>query len=177
MVGQLFSSIEKSLLGLNPVNPSFWVMGYTSKGSGQVANFRFSLMSYREAVEKSLEELLAMDKTEFTPIQLAAWEKVRASFEKTLSPTEKHEMGKTLQAQGKRMISTNISFVELTGEFYFEGIITDKKVLVPGEYKPSPQSKPETIARQKIERQLTLAKYRKLNLTIEEIAQCVKFQG
>lgn len=177
MVGQIYAQIENAFRTLNPVNPSFWVMGYKDSNGGE-SNFRFALMGYLEAVRQSLAELRQMDVSNFSELQRQAYDEIEASLCLTLDPRpgECHQRHETLEAAGKRFISANISYIPASDKFYFEGLVTKKQVIVPATY-PEKKSRPLTIEKNKIRRQLTVGKYRTLLLSPEEIGEMVKYDG
>jgi len=133
-------------------------------------------MGYLEAVRQSLAELRQMDVSNLSELQMQAFQEVGESLEKTLSPTENHQRHETLEAAGKRFISTNIAYIEASDKFYFEGIVTEKEIIVPATY-PEKKSRPLTVAKNKIRRQLTVGRYRTLLLSPEEIGEMVKYDG
>lgn len=178
MIGQLYQQIENSLrTNLNPVNPSFWVMRYKDSNGGE-SNFKFSLMGYMDAVRQSLAELRQIDTSNFSGLQMQAYNEIADSLALTLDPRpgECHQRHETLEAAGKRFLSANIAYIEASDKFYFEGIVTEKQVIIPATY-PDKKSRQLTVEKNKIRRQLTVGKYRTLLLSPEEIGEMVKYDG
>lgn len=172
-----FLSLEKHFIAALEVRPSFWVMGYNDSKGG-TSNFKFSLMGYLEAVRQSLSELRQMDISNFSELQLQAYNEIADSLALTLDPRpgENHQRHETLEKMGKRFISANVAFIEASGKYYFEGITTEKQVIVPAIY-PEVKSRPLTVEKNKIRRLLTVGKYRTLELTPEQMGEMVKYDG
>lgn len=127
---------------------------------GEISNYDLSFRApYKQALAKSLVNIL-----QYQPIdalEKQAQELIIESLNQSLTnpkedTTYKHLVPGVKEHQG-------------TGELYVFGMVINKTVLQPGVYKEV-ASKPLTLARQKLERDLPKSKYRQFKIDLKKVS-------
>lgn len=157
----------------------FASLTYLSKTDGSLARYTVNLgFSYHKAVEKSVTELeiLMAEMTDKTTLAYEAAVAVMESLKKTLAA---HAEGKQNDDYTKKdqyiPIGNGLNLNTTDNTIQLFGLLQSKVVLVEGERKEV-KSKPLTIEKNKIRKQLTVSKFREFALDTENVAG-VKVNG
>lgn len=146
---------------------------YLSKSAGELARHTIQLgFSYHELVKRSIEELalLMVDgETAWTPIQKQAAAELMASFNKTL---EAHARGEQNSDYTKRdqyfPLANGININSTDGTIQVFGLRVSKRVIREGTYK-TVNSRPLTLAKNEIRKQLSVGKFKEFALDVGNI--------
>lgn len=137
---------------------------YTSKSTGEVARYTLQIgASYKGLVEKSILEMDTRE-TEFRagPLGNEAFEAVRASLVESLAAmAEGREHVGFTKAGMYAQICPGLKMSLRDGSLEICGVQHSRVVITPGIYK-TVNSRPLTIAKDKIRGELPIAKYRTL---------------
>lgn len=157
----------------------FASLTYLSKTDGSLARYTVNLgFSYHKAVEKSVTELeiIMAEMTDKATLAYEAAVAVMESLKKTLAA---HAEGKQNDDYTKKdqyiPIGNGLNLNTTDNTIQLFGLLQSKVVLVEGERKEV-KSKPLTIEKNKIRRQLTVSKFREFALDAENVAG-VKVNG
>lgn len=142
----------------------FMSLTYTSKKHQETARYTLLVgQSYHNLVEKSIAELLVKLPT-LTGIDKEAGEAVLASLQKTMVA---HAAGQQNADYTKKdqysHVSNGVNINLTDNSIQLFGTVVNKVVLVPGVY-PVVNSRPLTIAKNKITKDLSIGKFREFAL-------------
>jgi hypothetical protein len=137
---------------------------YTSKESNETARHTLILgASYKECVRNSMEQLTAKLHT-LSGIDREAADALLVSFSKTLLAQDTGTEHPSYTKAGLyEAICPGLKVSRADGTFELCGLSHSKRVLVPGTY-PVVNSRPLTIAKDKLRRELPIGKFRTLSL-------------
>lgn len=141
---------------------------YTSKSSGERARYRIQVnVNYGACLERSKLELEILKPT-LSGIDLEACEALEASIRKSLEASAKGEQNEDFTKRGvyAKVEGTPLQVNLNDGTFELSGLVLSKTVEVPGFFK-TVNSKPLTIAKNKIEKTLAKGKWRTFALDKE----------
>lgn len=164
-------SIQKEIVdALREINWKGQFVGvtYRSKKTKELARYTLRIgESYKSILEKSLLELQTM-KTPENPLELEAFQAVKKSLEKSLAAMAEGKQSEDYTKRGmyQKIEGTPLQVSIEDGTFELSGMVVKKVVLEPGEYKEV-NSKPLTIAKNRIEKMLPKSKYRTFALDKE----------
>lgn len=137
---------------------------YTSKGTGEVARYTLQIgVSYKGLIEKSILEMDTRE-TEFRagPLGNEAFTAVRESLVESLAAmAEGREHAAFTKAGVYVQICPGLKMNLRDGSLEICGVQHARKVITPGVYK-TVNSRPLTIAKDRIRGELPIAKYRTL---------------
>ena len=178
MSKHLIAEITKAVTGIKACQ--FASLTYLSKKHGELARYTVNLgFSYHNLVEKSvteLEILIRENETVWTPLQKQAAAEVMASFKKTLSAHARGEQNEDYTKKGQYIpIGNGVNLNTTDNTIQLFGLVQSKKVLVEGIY-PTVNSRPLTLAKQAVTKQLSISKFREFALDLSQVAQ-VKVNG
>lgn len=174
----LVAEITKSIAEIQGCQ--FASLTYLTKAHGELARYTVNLgFSYHNLVKKSITELeilTAESEDVWTPLQKEAAAEVMASFKKTLEAHSRGEQNEDYTKKDQYIpISNGVSLNTTDNTIQLFGLIQSKRVLVEGFY-PRVNSRPLTIAKNEIKKQLSISKFREFALDLSQIAQ-VKVNG
>jgi len=172
------AQIAKAISSLK--NVQFASLTYLSKSANELARYTVNLgFSYHKAVEKSvteLEILMAENAGTWGELEKQAAEEVMASLKKTL---EAHAHGEQNDDYTKKdqyvHIGNGLNLNSNDNTLQLFGLVNSKVVITEGERK-AVKSKPLTIAKNKIRKQLSMSKFREFALDESQISG-VKING
>lgn len=167
--------ILKNLLNAGAGFASFT---YKSKGDGSIARYTLNLgFKYITLLEKSIQELQAkMDLNEFLGDELIAANEVLASLEKSL---EAHKNGTQSEDYTRKGLMTPLGngvSINHDDSIQVFGLVQSKKVIVEGTPKKEVKSKPMTILKNKIKKDLPISKFREFALD-KDTMQVMRVNG
>ena len=149
----------------------FASLTYLSKSAGELARYTVNLgFNYHNAVVKSVTELEIMMQT-MTPgtLEHEAATAVMASFQKTLAAHERGEQNEDYTKKGQYIAicnGLNVNTTDNTIQLF--GLVANKVTITPGVYRHV-NSRPLTIAKDKITKQLTVGKFREFALDESQV--------
>jgi hypothetical protein len=178
MKKNLIAQITKAVTGIKACQ--FASLVYLSKKHNELSRFTVNLgFSYHNLVEKSvteLELLIAENSATWTALQKEAAEAVMASLKKTLAAHAVGEQNADYTKKGQYIpIGNGVNLNTSDNTIQLFGLVNSKVVLVPGVY-PTVNSKPLTIEKNKITKQLSISKFREFALDLSQVA-AVKVNG
>lgn len=141
---------------------------YTSKSSGERARYRVQVnVNYGACLERSKLELEILKPT-LSGLDLEACEALEASIRKSLEANAKGEQSEDFTKRGiyAKIDGTPLQVNLNDGTFELSGLVLSKTIEVPGFFK-TVNSKPLTIAKNKIEKTLPKGKWRTFTLDKE----------
>lgn len=149
---------------------------YTSKSSGEKARFTFALgAKYINLLRESATELETRPEPE-GEIERQALTNVRASIAECLAAHEKGEQSANYTKRGQYLhIAPNLQLNLVDNTLEITGKVHSKVVLEPGVYKKV-NSRPLTIAQDRIKKELPSAKWRTLAIDAGNL-ETVKING
>jgi len=144
---------------------SFIGVDYTSKESGEVSRMVILIgASYKSVVERSLAQLEEVEVK--TVLEIQAKAELVASFKNTLTNMEKGLENDAYTKKGMYVsICKGIKVLEHDESFEVCGLVMSKKVLVEGTHKVV-NSRPLTIIKNNLKKDLPISKYRTLALDL-----------
>jgi len=159
------------LKNLLKAGPGFASFTYRSKGDGSTARYTLNLgFKYITLLERSIQELRAkMDLNEFSGDELLAAKEVMASLEKSL---EAHKNGTQSEDYTRKGLMTPIGngvSINHDNSIQVFGLVQSKKILIEGAPKKEVKSKPMTILKNRIKKDLPISKFREFALDKETI--------
>ena len=166
------SNAVEMLKTLLKAGPGFCSLTYKSKGDGSVARYTVNLgFSYLNLLEKSIQELQAkMDSDEFQGDELIAAKEVMASLQKSLEAQKNGTQSEDYTRKGLMTPIGNGVSLNHDNSIQIFGLIQNKKILVEGTPKKETKSKPMTILKNKIKKELSISKFREFALDKENIS-------
>ena len=169
---KLVQQITEALLNVRSCQ--FVAFTYLSKGAGELAKHVVHIgFNYHTAVEKSvteLEILIAENDATWTPLQKEAGSSIMASLKKTLEAHARGEQNADYTKKDQYIpIGNGVNINSTDNTIQVFGLAHHKTVLVPGFYK-TVNSRPLTLAKREIEKQLTVGKFREFALDPSQIA-------
>lgn len=177
-MNNIIVEITKKIAGIKDCK--FASLTYLSKSSGELARYTVALgFSYHNLVEKSvteLELLISENSDKWDELTKQAADDVMASFKKTLAA---HAEGKQNEDYTKinQYIpiggGANINTTDNTVQVF--GLLNSKVTITEGVFKPV-NSRPLTIAKDKIRKQLPISKFREFALDFSQVEK-VKMNG
>jgi hypothetical protein len=167
--------ILKNLLNAGAGFASFT---YKSKGDGSVARYTLNLgFKYISLLEKSIQELKTkMDLNEFSGDELLAANEVMASLEKSL---EAHRNGTQNEDYTRKGLMTPLGngvSINHDNSIQIFGLVQSKKIIQEGTPKKEVKSKPITILKNKIKKDLPISKFREFALD-KDAMQVMRING
>ena len=174
----LIAEITKAVTGIKACQ--FASLTYLSKSAGELARYTVNLgFSYHKLVEKSkteLELLMVENATKWTALQKQAAEEILASLKKTLEAHARGEQNEDYTKKGQYIpIGNGVNLNTADNTIQLFGLSHAKVVLVQGIY-PKVNSRPLTIEKNKIRKQLSVSRFREFAIDESQIAQ-VKVNG
>ena len=174
----LIAQITKAVTGIQACQ--FASLTYLSKSHGELARYTVNLgFSYHNLVEKSITELeilIAENSAKWNALQNLAASEVMASFRKTLEAHSRGEQNEDYTKKGQYIpIGNGVNLNTTDNTLQLFGLVNSKVVLVEGVY-PKVNSKPLTLAKKDITKQLSISKFREFALDLSQIGQ-VKVAG
>lgn len=135
---------------------------YTAKSSGEKARFTFALgAKYLNLLEASILEMETRQKPT-QPLELQAFENVLAGLKKSFEAHSKGEQSEDYTKKGQYLhIAPNLQLNLNDGTLEISGKLHAKAVLEPGIHKVV-NSRPLTIAQDKIKKELPVSQWRSL---------------
>jgi len=178
MSKHLIAEITKAVTGIKACQ--FASLTYLSKTAGELSRYTVNLgFSYHNLVEKSvteLEILISENETTWNALQKEAATAVMASLKKTLDAHSRGEQNEDYTKRGQYIpIGNGINLNTVDNTIQLFGLVNSKVVLVKGVY-PKVNSRPLTIEKNKITKQLSISKFREFALDLSQVAQ-VKVNG
>lgn len=157
--------------------PEFVSLEYTnSKGETSKQTINVGV-SYQNVLENSLNQLAAMDlesiKQQASDKGLdpslveTAVSEIEGSLSRSLSRPEQVDIADVSNFEN---LSKGIKMHRVTGELYLSGLVRSKTVITPGTYKEV-KSRPLTLVKKLIEKDLMFNKYRMFKLAPAQIHQ------
>ena len=145
--------------------------GYRAE-SGEIADFNIVFhMSYKNALLRSLavlesivpsDALEAQAKKELTESFMTSLDKIETT------PIEEIDDAYRRFTDSDGQYIKGVKLHEETNTLHLYGLVVQKKVLMPGVYKKV-NSKPLTIAKDKLRRQLPVSKFRQFKITPDQV--------
>jgi len=150
---------------------------YTSKGTGETAKYVVVLgANYLNLLEKSLAELLEVNTAKFTDLEKVAFAQVKASLEKSIAAHREGKQNEDYTKKGQyRNLGKGLNVNDNDGSLQLFGLVISKTVIVPGVHKKV-NSAPLTIAKSKLQKELSMSKFREFALDTGNIHE-VKANG
>lgn len=172
------AQIAKQVTALKHVQ--FASLTYLSKKANELARYTVNLgFSYHNAVVKSvteLEILIAENTATWTELQKQAAEEVMASLKKTLEAHANGEQNEDYTKKGQYIhIGNGLNLNTTDNTLQLFGLVNSKVVITEGEHKEV-KSRPLTVEKNKIRRQLTVSKFREFALDNSQVGG-VKVNG
>lgn len=168
----LIAEITKQIAQINGCQ--FASFTYLSKGTEELARHTLILgINYHTAVLRSvteLEILMQENQTTWTPLQKQAADEVMASLKKTLEAHARGEQNPDYTKKGQYIpFGNGLNVNTNDGTIQLFGLAHTKTVIVEG--KPdTTKSRPLTIEKRKIQKQLTIGKFREFALDESQVA-------
>jgi hypothetical protein len=155
--------ILKNLLKAGPGFASFI---YKSKSDGSISRYTLNLgFKYISLLEKSISELKAkMDLGEFLGDSLLAANEVLASLQKSLLAHRNGTQNEDYTRKGLMTPLGNGVSLNHDNSIQLFGLVQSKKILSPGVPKKEVKSKPITILKNQIKKELPISKFREFAL-------------
>lgn len=152
--------------------PGFASLTYKSKGDGSVARYTVNLgFSYQNLLEKSIQELNAkIDNGDYKGDELLAANEVMASLQKSLQAQKNGTQSEDYTRKGLMTPIGNGVSLNHDNSIQIFGLIQNKKILIEGAPKKAVKSKPMTILKNKIKKELPVSKFREFALDKENIS-------
>jgi hypothetical protein len=156
-------AILKNLLNAGPGFASFT---YKSKSDNSIARYTLNLgFKYISLLEKSIQELQKkMDLKEFLGDELLAANEVMASLQKSL---EAHKNGTQSDDYTRKGLMTSLGngvSINHDNSIQIFGLVQSKKIISEGTPKKETKSKPMTILKNRIKKDLPISKFREFAL-------------
>lgn len=157
--------------------PEFVSLEYTnSKGETSKQTINVGV-SYQNVLESSLNQLASLNRdvvrqaAESKGLDPAladtAISEIEGSLSRSLSRPEQVEIADVSNFEN---LSKGIKMHRVTGELYLSGLVRSKTVISPGTYKEV-KSRPLTLVKKLIEKELMFSKYRMFKLAPSQIHQ------
>lgn len=156
------TALKSKLENINtPTGSTFVGLTYTAKGTGETARYVVNMgVSYKNTVTKSFKSLEEVEVENLSGLEVEALAEVKASLQNTLDNMEKGLTNDNYtKAATYVAIYDGLKVNVNDGTFEVNGMIVSKKVLVEGVYKKV-NSRPLTIAKEKLKKNLPVSKYR-----------------
>jgi hypothetical protein len=159
-----------TIASLRP-NATFLTLDGYRNEYGEIANYNIVFnMSYHNALVRSIETLSAVDVS--TDLEKQAKDELLGSFNNSLvnnkdEPIETRADAYTHFYDGDRVIK-GLKIHVATGALHLYGLVTHKRVLVPGVY-PHKNQRPLTIAKNKLRSLCSVSKFRQFILTADRV--------
>jgi hypothetical protein len=168
-------SILKNLLNAGAGFASFT---YKSKGDGSIARYTLNLgFKYITLLEKSIQELQAkMDLNEFLGESLLAAHEVMASLQKSLLAHQNGTQSEDYTRKGLMTPLGNGVSINHDDSIQIFGLVQSKKIIQEGTPKKEVKSKPITILKNKIKKDLPISKFREFALDKDSM-QVMRING
>lgn len=156
-------SLKKSILESKAGFASFT---YKSKGDGSIARFTVNLgFKYLNLLKKSADELRAkIELNEFQGDELIAAQEVMASLQKSIDAHESGQQNEDYTRKGNMIPLGNGVNLNHDGSLQVFGLVQSKTVIQEGEPRKEVKSKPLTVLKNKIKRDLPISKFREFAL-------------
>lgn len=151
----------------------FVSLTYLSKGTKELARHTLNLgFSYHNLVLKSITELeilMAENVETWSALTKQAAEEVMASLRKTVEAHARGEQNEDYTKKGQYIpIVNGINLNTTDNTIQLFGLAHTKTVLVAGEYK-TVNSRPLTVEKDKIRKQLSISKFREFALDLGNV--------
>lgn len=164
-------------LGQLRTNSTFLTLkGYRNSAS-EVANYSLCFhMSYKSALQKSIETLQAM--TLMDDLERQARHELVESFQKSLDNNEEESIEERTDAyehfqdDSGNWIKGVKRHIE-TGAIHIYGLLSAKRILIPGNYPPAKNRRPLTIAKDKLRSKCAVSRFRQFKLLPDQVDEIV----
>ncbi len=157
----------------------FASLTYLSKSTKEIARYTVNLgFSYNTLVEKSVTELeiIMAEITDQTSLEYTAAVEVMKSLKKTLTAHENGEQNEDYTKKGQYIpIVNGLNLNTTDNTIQLFGLLNSKVVITEGE-REKVNSRPLTIAKNKIRKQLSVSKFREFAMDESNIG-IVKVNG
>lgn len=139
---------------------------YRSKGDGSVSRFTVNLgFKYLNLLKKSESELCTkIDLGEFQGESLAAAHEVLASLQKSIDAHESGQQNEDYTRKGNMIPLGNGLSMNQDGTVQVFGLVQSKTIIQAGEPRKEVKSKPITILKNQIKKELPISKFREFAL-------------
>lgn len=144
---------------------------YLSKGTGELARHVVQVgISYENLLQKDIETLSNL-LPHFSGIGLQAAESVLKSLNQSLECLQGKKVNPDYTCAGiyEQTEFAGVKKHKETGEFFVSGLANFKEVIQPGTPKKPIKSRPLTIAKREIEKELRKSKWRQFSLSPSQI--------
>lgn len=150
---------------------------YTDKKAHEKARHTLIFgVNYRKQIQDSLTALQILAPTLTEPLQQQACKELMESYQKSLDCIDKGEINPNYTAKDAYVtIAQGIKYCVSTGEIHVSGLSHAKQVIEPGNW-PVVNSKPLTLAKKALEKDLPKARWRQFAVTAENL-QSARLQG
>jgi len=168
---QFLNELEK----LKPSSTFLTIHGYRNEHS-EVADYSIAFhMSYKSALERSIEKLQTLTLTK--ELEKQAREELVASFQKSLLnmeaiPMEERDDAYTHFIGNDDKIIKGVKLHLATGVLHLYGLVVFKKILLPGFYQKV-NHRPLTIAKDKLRHLTPAGKFRQFKITPGQVDRIV----
>jgi hypothetical protein len=161
----------EELSHLRPASTFLTLRGYRN-AVGEVADYSVAFhINYKAALEKSIQQLQALKLK--TPLEKMARTELIDSFNKSLvkmaeTPIEDITDGYTRFFDDDGNYIKGVKMHNATTTLHMYGLVVHKRVLMPGNY-PVVDSKPLTIAKDKLRYLTTAGRFRQFRITEQQV--------
>jgi len=168
-------AILKNLLNAGAGFASFT---YKSKGDGSIARYTLNLgFKYISLLEKSIQELQAkIDLNEFLGESLLAANEVMNSLQKSLLAHNNGTQNEDYTRKGLMTPLGNGVSINHDDSIQIFGLVQSKKIISEGTPKKEVKSKPITILKNQIKKDLPISKFREFALD-KDAMQVMRING
>jgi len=166
------------LKNLLKAGPGFASFTYKSKGDGSTARYTLNLgFKYITLLERSIQELKTkMELNEFKSDELLAANEVLNSLEKSLEAQKNGTQSDDYTRKGLMTPIGNGVSINHDNSIQIFGLVQSKKVLIEGAPKKPVNSKPMTILKNQIKKDLPISKFREFALD-KDAMQVMRING
>ena len=174
----IIADITKNIAAIK--GNQFVSLTYLSKKANELSRFVVNIgFSYHNLVEKSvteLEILMTENESAWTALEKTAAANVMASLKKTLAAHEAGTQNEDYTKKGQYVpIANGLNLNTTDNTIQLFGLVNSKVVIIAGVH-PKVNSRPLTIAQDKIRKELSISKFREFALDLSQI-QSVKVSG
>ena len=151
---------------------------YRSKSINEIARYTVLLgFSYHNLMEKSLVEIKAILPTLKTPLEIEAGNAILESINKTLTAHAAGQQNPDYTKLGMYThLGNGININNNDGTWQVFGLLQSKTVISPGDPRKPVNSKPLTIAKNKIDKALSKSRFREFAFDYTNVGS-VKVDG
>jgi hypothetical protein len=164
-------STVQEIIGLN--NPQFASFTYLSKTDNSIARYTVILGSkYINLLEKSITalEILINGVTDRTTLEFQAMTEVMASLQKSLTAHKAGTQSEDYTKKGQYTpIHNGLNVNTTDNSLQLFGLLQSKVVLKAGDPRKPVKSKPLTVAKNKVRKELPISKFREFALDCSNV--------